>query len=89
MLQDDPKVRRELDEIVQHFLERTGWEPSRVKIVAGALPYSRYNWITKWVMRRIARKAGRETDPHQDYEYTDWEDLRRFAAEFARETGRG
>jgi menaquinone-dependent protoporphyrinogen oxidase len=86
VLQDDPKVRRELDEIVQRFVKETGWQPTRVKLVAGALPYSQYSWITKWVMRRIARKAGRETDPHQDYEYTDWEDLRRFAAELTRET---
>jgi len=85
VLQDDPKVRRELDEIVQHFIKGTGWQPTRVKIVAGAIPYSRYNWITKWVMRRIARKGGVETDWHQDYEYTDWEDLRKFATEFSRE----
>jgi menaquinone-dependent protoporphyrinogen oxidase len=84
VLQNDPKVRHDLDEIVQHFVKETGWQPSRVKIVAGALPYSRYNWITKWVMRRIARKAGVETDWHRDYEYTDWEDLRKFAAELSR-----
>jgi menaquinone-dependent protoporphyrinogen oxidase len=85
VLQDEPEVRRELDEIVQQFVKQTGWQPGRVKFVAGALPYSRYSWITKWVMRRIARKAGVETDWHRDYEYTDWEDLRKFAAEFSRE----
>ena len=85
VLQDDHKVRQEEQAIVERFVKQTGWQPSRVKIVAGALSYSRYNWITKWVMRRIARKGGVETDWHQDYEYTDWEDLRKLAAEFSRE----
>jgi menaquinone-dependent protoporphyrinogen oxidase len=82
ILQDDAKVRLELTTIVRRFQTRTGWQPGEVKFVAGALPYSRYNWLKKWVMRRIVRKAGVETDPHRDYEYTDWKDLAQFARAF-------
>ena len=79
ILQKDPKVWAELDARVNLFIKQTGWQPSVVKIVAGALPYTRYGWLTRWIMRRMTRKAGVETDPTRDYVYTDWEDLRLFA----------
>ncbi len=34
-------------------------------------------------MRRIARKAGGDTDTSKDYEYTDWNDVRGFADRFS------
>ena len=52
------------------------------KPVAGALPYTRYNWFIRRVMKRIAAKAGGDTDTTRDYEYTDWQDLRSFAEQF-------
>jgi len=37
------------------------------------------------MMKRIVGKAGGGTDTTRDYEYTDWNDLRAFAGEFARQ----
>jgi menaquinone-dependent protoporphyrinogen oxidase len=51
--------------------------------VAGAIPYSRYGLLKRWVMQYMSRQAGVKTSPKQDYEYTDWEALRGFAVEFA------
>ncbi len=34
-------------------------------------------------MKRIVAKAGGGTDTTRDYEYTDWDDVRVFAREFA------
>ncbi len=84
ILQDDPKVRQDLDAIKDRFLRDTGWQPTAVKIVAGAVLYTRYGWFKRLMMKRIVRKAGGDTDTSRDYEYTDWEDLRRFADEFLR-----
>lgn len=84
VLQKEAKVQRELASIVDRFLTATGWRPVITRTVAGALPYSRYNWLKRWVMVRMVRKAGGDTDTSRDYEYTDWADLRAFAAEFAR-----
>jgi menaquinone-dependent protoporphyrinogen oxidase len=84
MQQSDPKVAAELDAIVQRFLDATGWQPATVKHVAGALLYTRYNIFKRWIMRRIAAKAGGETDVSHDYDYTDWADVRAFAEEFRR-----
>lgn len=84
VLQHEPKVKQELTTIADHFFSATGWHPGITKYVAGALPYSRYNWFTRWIMVRIVRKAGGDVDTSRDYEYTDWADLRIFAEEFAR-----
>jgi menaquinone-dependent protoporphyrinogen oxidase len=83
VLQHDPEVDRELRTITERFLSTTGWQPSVIKVVAGALPYTKYNWVKRWMMRRIVRKAGGDTDTSRDYEYTDWDDVRRFGRDFA------
>jgi menaquinone-dependent protoporphyrinogen oxidase len=82
VLQKEPEVQRDLAAIVKRFEDRTGWHPPQVKLVAGALLYTRYGWLKRMVMRSISRKAGGETDVSRDYEYTDWADLRAFAAAF-------
>jgi menaquinone-dependent protoporphyrinogen oxidase len=84
VLQQDPAVQQELSAIIGRFLTATGWRPGETKPVAGALPYTRYNPIKRWVMKRIVGGAGGDTDTSRDYEYTDWTDLRAFAAGFAK-----
>jgi menaquinone-dependent protoporphyrinogen oxidase len=51
---------------------RTGVHPALVVDVAGALPYTSYGFVTKRVMRSIARREGNATDTTRDHEYTDW-----------------
>ena len=82
--QADPKVKAELEAIVERFATRTGWRPPIVKQVAGALLYTRYNIFKRWIMKRIVAKAGGATDVSRDYDYTDWADLRRFAEDLRR-----
>jgi menaquinone-dependent protoporphyrinogen oxidase len=82
VLQHDAAVERELASIRERFEASTGWHPRIVKIVAGSLLYTRYNWLTRYMMRRIVAKAGGDTDTSRDYEYTDWVGLRAFAREF-------
>jgi menaquinone-dependent protoporphyrinogen oxidase len=82
VLEHNPKTDAVLDGILQRFFEQTGWRPATVKIVAGALPYTQYNWLTRWVMRRIVARAHGDVDTSRDYEYTDWQDLRDFAGQF-------
>lgn len=49
------------------------------EMIAGALAYSKYSLPMKWLMRRIASKAGEDTDTSRDYEYTDWTQVERYA----------
>ena len=81
-----PKERREqsaadAQRMIDVFVKETGWRPARALPVAGALAYSRYNFIIKFVMKRIARKAGAPTDTSRDYEFTDWAALDRFVGD--------
>ena len=87
ILQNDPRVQQELDEIVRRFEAVTGWYPKLVRKVAGALLYTRYNWLLRRIMRRIAAQAGGDTDTTRDFEYTDWADVIAFAEQFGRSVG--
>lgn len=51
--------------------------------IAGALAYSRYSFFVRWIMRRIARSEGGDTDTSRDYEYTDWGQVESYARRLA------
>lgn len=77
------KARDEAHAIPRGFVDRLGWNPTVIKVVAGALPYTKYNLFIRWIMKRIASEAGGDTDTSRDYEYTDWKDLNDFVDRFA------
>lgn len=81
-----PDARREAGDDVRAMLETffksTGWHPGWAKPVAGALPYSRYGALKRFVMKQIVRRSGGPTDTSRDYEFTDWASLDRFIDEF-------
>ena len=74
-----PEHRAQAAADVQHmmdaFLKETGWQPSKVRAVAGALSYTKYNFLIRFVMKRIAKSQGASTDTSQDHDLTDWEAL--------------
>jgi menaquinone-dependent protoporphyrinogen oxidase len=51
--------------------------------VAGAINYTRYNFLLRWYMKRASAKNGGATDTSRDHEYTDWDQVDRFAAAIA------
>jgi menaquinone-dependent protoporphyrinogen oxidase len=65
------------------FLRRTGWRPKLTASFAGALKYSLYGPIKRRVMIVFVGLGGGNTDTSQDYEYTDWGAVARFADAFA------
>jgi menaquinone-dependent protoporphyrinogen oxidase len=85
----DAKSVTEMDAIVERFRKNTGWDPDRVVRLAGALVYSKYNWLLKRVMRNIVRKQehGKYTDMTRDYDFTDFEQVRTFAHGFGYAAG--
>ena len=74
--------------MISRFLRDTGWSPTYVHPVAGALLYRQYGVIIRLVMRFIAKVAGATTDTSRDHEYTDWQALDRFADELAADVDR-
>lgn len=75
--------RAQTQPIVDAFQRKTGWRPGRTELVAGALKYTKYNFVVRFVMRRIATANGGDVDTSRDYEYTDWDALDRFAVEMS------
>ncbi|HUO53056.1 MAG TPA: flavodoxin domain-containing protein [Gemmatimonadaceae bacterium] len=67
---------------ITEFVEETRWRPTRTASFAGAIAYTKYGPLTKWFMKRIAKKEGASTDTSRDHEFTDWARVDRFAHEF-------
>ena len=70
--------------IASAFPEHLGWKAGRVVCVAGRLAYTQYGLLKRFVMRRIALKAGGSGDTSRDHEMTDWDQVRDVAAELVR-----
>lgn len=67
---------------VARFEADTGWHPARVKHVAGAFRFTRYDLMKRWALKYIAWQKGQSTDTSRDHELTDWAALKRFAETF-------
>ncbi len=80
---DDPERRAEAAGYVDTLLEETDWRPDRIALFGGALRYSKYGFLKRLMMKRIARNATGDVDTSRDYEYTDWEEVTAFADDFA------
>jgi menaquinone-dependent protoporphyrinogen oxidase len=69
---------------VENFTQQTGWRPAKVGLFSGALLYRQYGFLKRYMMKRIVRdKPGMSTDTSRDYVYTDWDQIKRFAEDFA------
>lgn len=80
----DPALRESaLADARGKITEQLGYTFTDLEFIAGALTYSRYPAPLKWLMRRIARSAGGDTDTSKDYEYTDWQQVERYAERLA------
>jgi len=67
------------------FVRAAGWEPRRLACFAGKLAYSQYGFLKRQAMRYIAWREGAPTDARGDYEFTDWNAVRQFALDIARD----
>lgn len=80
----DPEDRKDAESLIEAFCEKTGWRPALTRSIPGALLYTEYDFLRRWIMKLIVRHYGGPTDSSRDYEFTDWDDVGRFAQEFAR-----
>lgn len=75
---DEPESWKELKSVTEHFLEHTRWKPDVVEYAAGALLYTKYDFMKKFIMRLISKRSGGETDTSKDHVYTDWDQVKGF-----------
>ena len=70
-----PAEREAAAQLASGFPAEAGWHPQKVMCVAGRLAYTQYGLLTRFVMKRIARRRGAPTDTSHDYEFTNWDDV--------------
>ena len=58
-------------EQIAAFETESGWHPARVVPVAGALLYTHYNPLVRWMMKKISRAEAMPSET-KDYELTNW-----------------
>lgn len=80
---DDEERRAEAASYVDDLLEEVDWHPDRIGLFGGALRYSKYGFLERLLMKRIARDATGDVDTARDYEYTDWNEVEAFTGDFA------
>lgn len=74
--------RKEAAAYSEKFIKETDWRPVLMATFAGAVKYTQYNFITRFIMKRIAKREGSSTDTSHDHEYTDWDAVARFTDHF-------
>lgn len=74
---------------VNKFLEKTQWTPQITGLFGGGLPYRKYNWFIRMLMKWISGRAGGSTDTSLNHEYTDWQQVDTFANELLEKMSHG
>jgi menaquinone-dependent protoporphyrinogen oxidase len=80
-----PDDVRQVQGFIDTFLRQTGWRPTIAAPIAGAIAWSQYGPLVRWIFRMVARRSGRpEAELTTDQELTDWTAVERLASDFAR-----
>ncbi|MGR0218415.1 flavodoxin domain-containing protein [Agromyces sp. ZXT2-6] len=77
--------RDEAEGYVDQFEEESGWRPDKIALFGGALLYTKYGFIKRHMMKKIAadKPGDLGLDLSRDYVYTEWDAVKRFAEHFA------
>lgn len=73
---DNREAMKELKLYTNDFLKSSGWKPIHIEFVAGALLYTKYGFLKRFIMHKISQSTGGDSDTSRDYEYTDWEQVK-------------
>ena len=78
------KSTPETNPYVLKFLKKTNWKPNKLSVFAGKVDYPNYNFINKIVIRLIMMITKGPTDINNSYEFTNWENVKKFAKELGK-----
>ncbi len=73
----------ETNPYMQAFLAHSPWKPKLLGVFGGNLDYQRYGPVDRNIIRFIMWITGGPTDPHTNVEFTNWDEVRRFARRIA------
>lgn len=77
-----PEQRRHAN---AQLFRQTGWRPGRLIEAGGAVLYTRHAWPLRWLWSLFISRTGGPHDLSRDYDFTDWDALRRDTQEFLAE----
>ncbi|NBC01132.1 MAG: protoporphyrinogen oxidase [Bacteroidetes bacterium] len=78
-----PEKQAEAQAYADQFLQEMKWTPTHIALFGGALPFTRYGFFKRRLMRALAKKPFGITDTARDYDFTDWDQVKQFAGSFA------
>ena len=78
----DESGRADARRCAEEFLRATHWRPAMTELIGGAMAYSKYGPLLRWIMKQIAKRNGGPTDTSRDHELTDWAQVARFVSLF-------
>ena len=78
----DERGRADARRCAEDFLRATHWRPAMTELIGGAIAYTKYGPVLRWIMKQIAKRNGGPTDTSCDHELTDWAQVARFASHF-------
>lgn len=76
------KEKNDARRFVEELLRQSEWSPAVKAAFAGGLMYREYGLLKRWMMKKIAKGGGKDTDTSKNHEYTDWTAVERFVGEF-------
>lgn len=69
----------ETNPYLRKLVRSIGWRPARLEVFAGKLDYPRYAFWDRQIIRFIMLLTRGPTDPKAVVDYTDWQQVERFA----------
>lgn len=81
------KQKADAERCLNEFLQQVDWSPTIKTTFAGGLAYRKYGFLKRWMMKKIAKDAGKDTDTSKNHEYTDWQSVDQFLKDFLAQLG--
>ncbi len=66
---------------IKKFLKKSEWHPTKIGVFAGKVDYPNYSFLNKVIIRFIMFVTKGPTDTSRSYEFTDWNNIKKFANE--------
>ena len=66
---------------IKKFLRKSKWYPTKLGVFAGKVDYPNYNFFNKLIIRFIMFVTKGPTDTSRSYEFTDWNNIKKFTNE--------
>ncbi|NHN49376.1 protoporphyrinogen oxidase [Halostella sp. JP-L12] len=68
---------------VEAFLDETEWHPDRIAQFGGALRFSGFGFLKRFVVKQVVKREMPGLDTSKDAEFTDWQAVEDFANDVA------